>query len=69
MRYQVRAPDAAAYSKIALLLRDEAKVVLELPRRHTLAVEDLATAVLLKVRGMGATVEPDYQYSAEPAYP
>jgi hypothetical protein len=69
MRYQVRTADPQTYSRVATVLREEADVILELPRRRTLAVENLAAGLLDKVVKMGATVEPDYQYAVDPIFP
>jgi hypothetical protein len=68
MRYQVRVADPEDYESVASILRAQATVVLELPRRLTLAVEDLSERVRDQVRNMGATVEPDYEYAADPTF-
>jgi hypothetical protein len=69
MRYQVRVAEPADYGPVASLLRDEACVVLELPRRRTLAVEGLGDALIRRVRNMGATVEEDYEFAVDPLRP
>ena len=69
MRYQVRVADPADYPEVVSLLREQATVVLELPRKRTLAVEDLENGVRERVVRMGATVEPDYQYAVDPTFP
>jgi hypothetical protein len=68
MRYQVRAADTQAFSRIAELLRSEAKVVLELPRRHTLSVEDLTSGMRDRVVQMGGSVNPEYQHTVDPLF-
>lgn len=68
MRYQVRTTDSQAFGRIAELLRREATVVLELPRRNTLSVENLTSAVQERVLQMGGSVSPDYQYAVDPVY-
>jgi hypothetical protein len=68
MRYQVRAADSQAFTRIAEMLRSEAKVVLELPRRRTLSVEDLTSGMRDRVVQMGGSVNPEYQYAADPVF-
>lgn len=68
MRYQVRATDSQAFGRIAEMLRAEATVVLELPRRNTLSVEDLSSAVRERVQQMGGSVSPEYQYAVDPLF-
>jgi hypothetical protein len=66
MRYQVRTPDSQAFGRIAAMLRTEANVVLELPKRNTLSVEDLTSAVRERVVQMGGSVSPEYQFAVDP---
>jgi hypothetical protein len=68
MRYQVRATDSQAFGRIAEMLRIEANVVLELPRRYILSVEDLTSVVRDRVEQMGGSVSPDYQYAVDPIF-
>jgi len=68
MRYQVKAATPEMYDRVATLLRQRANVVLELPRRKVLAVEELAAGVRDEVVSMGATVAPDYQYAVDPLF-
>lgn len=68
MRYQVRAADSQAFGRIAEMLRSEATVVLELPRRNTLSVEDLTSTVRERVLQMGGSVNPEYQYAVDPLF-
>jgi hypothetical protein len=68
MRYQVRTTDSQAFGRIAAMLRTEANVVLELPRRNTLSVEDLTSAVRERVVQMGGSVSPEYQYAVDPVF-
>ena len=69
MRYQVRVDAPADYGRIVALLRDKANVLLEIPRRRTLAVEGLENGLRERVVSMGATVIPDYEYKLDPALP
>jgi hypothetical protein len=66
MRYQVRAGDDEMYGKVVSMLREAAEIILELPRRHTLAVTNLGPELRNRVEELGATVQPDYQYSVDP---
>lgn len=68
MRYQVRATDSQAFGRIAAMLRSEANVLVELPRRHTLSVEDLTSAVRDRVVQMGGSVSPEFQYAVDPLF-
>lgn len=68
MRYQVRTTDSQAFDRIAEMLRAEANVVLELPRRNTLSVEDLTSAMRDRVVQMGGSVSPEYQYAVDPIF-
>lgn len=68
MRYQVRAVDSQAFGRIVEMLRAEATVVLELPRRNTLSVEDLTSPVRERVLQMGGSVNPEYQYAVDPLF-
>lgn len=63
MRYQVRVQNPEMYDRVAALLREQAKVVVELPRRNVLAVEELEAAVRGELISLGATVEPDFLHA------
>ena len=66
MRYEVRVQNPEMYDRVAALLRGQAKVLLELPRRNVLAVEGLGAAVRNEVVALGAIVEPDLRHTGDP---
>lgn len=64
-RYKVSAPDDAAFEAARKLLRANARVLVENPRRRTIAATEIDAATETRLRALEAEISEDRKYDLE----
>lgn len=65
MRYLIRVRNPDHYTEIADLVRQEATVLVEIPRRQALSADNISPQLFAKVERLGGTLEPELQFAPE----
>ena len=64
-RYKVRAPSDELYRQVFLLLVERVPVFVASEKRRVLSTGEIPNTILDRIRELGATVTPDFQYDAD----
>lgn len=64
-RYKVRAPSDELYRQVFLLLDQHVPVFVASEKRRVLSTGEIPNSILNRIRELGATVTPEFQYDQD----
>ena len=64
-RYKVKTPSDELYRKVLLILEQRVPVFVASEKRRMLSTGEIPNQILVRIRELGATVTPDFQYDSD----
>jgi hypothetical protein len=64
-RYKVRVPSDELYRKVLILLEQRVPVFVASEKRRMLSTGEIPNSILDRIRELGATVTPEFQYDPD----